>query len=101
MFNIWVVPVPGHRAEDAAQAWSDHRVGPTRGTIYVVSCRARAGLFRAVPVPAHRAWPIWPSIRQPKRAHALTRMIPALPFAHAACSPLNMWSLPQPAQFVG
>jgi hypothetical protein len=25
-------------------------------------CRARAVLFRAVPVLAHRAWPIWPSI---------------------------------------
>jgi hypothetical protein len=26
------------------------------------SCRARAVLFRAVPVLTHRAWPIWPSI---------------------------------------
>jgi hypothetical protein len=37
---------------------------PRAGTSTMVSCpcRARVVLFRAVPVLAHRAWPIWPSI---------------------------------------
>jgi hypothetical protein len=47
--------MPGYRAKVAAQARSDHRAGPARGTIPFVSCRARAELFRVVPVPAHLA----------------------------------------------
>jgi hypothetical protein len=62
--KIRVGLVPGHHAEGAAQARSDHRAEPVRGTIPFVPCRARAGLFRVVPVPAHRVWPIWPSIAQ-------------------------------------
>jgi hypothetical protein len=62
LFIFRAVPVPGHRAEDAAQARPDRRAGPARGTILVVPSRVRAGLFRVVPVLAHRAWPIWPSI---------------------------------------
>jgi hypothetical protein len=63
-----VVPVSGHRAEGAAQARSDHRAGPARGTIFFVTDRSSVVLFRVVLVPAHRTWPIRPSIgaREPK-----------------------------------
>jgi hypothetical protein len=54
--------VPGHRAESAAQARSDHRAVPARGTIVFVPGRSSAGLFRAVSELAHLAWPIWTSI---------------------------------------
>jgi hypothetical protein len=54
--------VSGHRAEDAAQARPDRRAGLAHGTIPSVLGRVRVVLFRAVPVPAHRAWPIWTSI---------------------------------------
>jgi hypothetical protein len=56
--------VLGHRVEDAARARSDcSHVEPARGTTLSVPCRSSAELFRVVPVPAHRAWPMWPSIR--------------------------------------
>jgi hypothetical protein len=55
-------PVLGRRAEVAAQARPDSRAGPARGTDPSVPGRSRAVLFRAVLGPAHRAWPIWPSI---------------------------------------
>jgi hypothetical protein len=55
-------PVPGCRAEGAAQARSDHRPVPARGTIPFVPSRSSVVLFRTVSVPTHRAWPIWPSI---------------------------------------
>jgi hypothetical protein len=48
--------------EVAAQARHYVRACAGTGTIVIVPCRARAVLFRVVPVPAHRAWPIWPSI---------------------------------------
>jgi hypothetical protein len=73
--KIRVGLVPGHRAEGATQARSDHRAGPARGTIPFVPCRARAGFFRAVPVPAHRAWPIWPSISTTKEESKTKRRI--------------------------
>jgi hypothetical protein len=60
--HFWAVPVPGCRAEEAAQARSDARPGPARSTMASLPFRARAGLFRAVSVLAQRAWPIWKSI---------------------------------------
>jgi hypothetical protein len=53
-----VVTVPDHCAEGAANAWSDHRVGPARDTIPSVPGRSSVRLFRGVPMLAHQAWPI-------------------------------------------
>jgi hypothetical protein len=53
-----VVPVLVPRAGPAAQALSRSCLVPA----LALWCRARAVLFWAVPVLAHRAWPIWPSI---------------------------------------
>jgi hypothetical protein len=53
-----VVPVLVPRAGPAAQALFRSCLVPA----LALWCRARAVLFRAVPVLAHRAWPIWPSI---------------------------------------
>jgi hypothetical protein len=55
-------PVLGRRAEVAAQARPDSRAGPARGTDPSVPGRSWDVLFRAVLGPAHRAWPIVPSI---------------------------------------
>ena len=54
------------------------------GTIDIVPCRASVVLFRARPMPAHRAWPIWPSIQEtPSQWRSVVSMIDCLLHQHS------------------
>ena len=56
------VPRAGPWAECAAQARARLRAVPGTGTMPSGLGWASVVLFRAVPVSAHRAWPIWKTI---------------------------------------
>jgi len=56
------VPGPCHRAAIAAQARARCRAVLGTGTRQAVPGRFRIGLFRDVPVPARKIWPVWKSI---------------------------------------